>query len=65
MLYLRTYVCSAYVYILLTMNIIKKAIGGGSPTAFGKYIRYCEYLMYKFYHKINKLMYSLVKVLHY
>ena len=33
MLYLRTYVCSAYVYILLTMNIIKKAIGGGTPTA--------------------------------
>ena len=34
------------------MNIIKKAIGGGTPTAFGKYIRYREYLMYKFYHKL-------------
>ena len=35
--YVHMYVCSAYVYILLTMNIIKKAIGGGTPTAFKTY----------------------------
>ena len=52
MLYLRTYVCSAYVYILLTMNIIKKAIDATNIYSFNKYIRYCEYLMYKFYHKL-------------
>ena len=41
-----------YVQDYFQMNIIKKAIGGGTPTAFGKYIRYREYLMYKFYHKL-------------
>lgn len=36
-IYVHMYVCSAYVYILLTMNIIKKAIGSGGPIAFKTY----------------------------